>query len=91
MIIASSALTRQHFLGIHTARGEMDGDRLSVAFNKAKLNLIRLPYKLMSDLAFAPKLCFRNTSRREAKEERNKNDEPIFTRTFLDRFVFFFL
>lgn len=41
-MMASSAVARQHFLSVQTQRGEMDGDRLSVAFNKAKLSLIGL-------------------------------------------------
>lgn len=38
--------------------------RLSVAITRAKLNLICLPRKLVTDLASAPKLCFQNISRR---------------------------
>lgn len=56
----------------------------SVAITRAKLNLICLPQKLVADLASAPKLCFQNTSRRGGR----KNDEPVFTRTFLDRCIF---
>lgn len=68
---------------------------LSVAITRAKLNLICLPQKLVADLASAPKLCFQNISRRGWRERgewgggcRKKNDEPVFTRTFLDRCIF---
>lgn len=72
----SSAVTRQHFLSVHTQRGETDGERPSVAFNKARPNLLRLLWKQMSDLAFAPKLCFQNISR-EARKKRMKMMNPF--------------
>lgn len=50
---------------------------VSVAFNKAEPNLIRLLQKLMSDLALAPKLCFRNISRRVAREKGIKTMNPF--------------
>lgn len=69
---------------------------LSVAITRAKLNLICLPQKLVADLASAPKLCFQNISRRDGGGwgvgglfgGRKKNDEPVFTRTFLDGCIF---
>lgn len=67
---------------IHYLETEMmDGQRtkhgplhLSIAITRAKLNLIYLPQKLVTDLASAPKLCFENISKRRGGE----NDEPIF-------------
>lgn len=59
---------------------------LSIAINRAKLNLICLPQKLVADLASAPKLCFQNISRREVRKP--PQHEPVFTRTFLDRCIF---
>lgn len=55
----------------------MDGECLSAAYNEAELSLICLPYELSSDLAFAPKLCFRNISRREEREEGIKMINPF--------------
>lgn len=69
--------------------------RLSVAITRAKLNLICLLQKPVADLASAPKLCFQNMSSRVGKggsregwRVARKNDEPLFTRTFLDRCIF---
>lgn len=69
--------------GWRVKRGPLD---LSITINGAKPELICLPPKLGADLDSAPQLCFQNISRRE--ERRRKKNEPVFTRTFLDRCIF---
>lgn len=71
MIAGSSAVT-----SVQTQRGETDGERPSLSFNKARPNLLRLLWKRRSDLAFAPKLCFWNISR-EARKKRIKMMNPF--------------
>lgn len=55
----------------------MDGGCLSAAIKKAGLNLIYLLEELMSDLAFAPRLCSQNISRREAGEKGTTTMNPF--------------
>lgn len=56
---------------------ETDGGRLRVAINEAGPGLICLLRKLMSDLAFAPKLPPQNVGGREAREEGIKTVNPF--------------